>query len=335
MVLIVTFSTVEMAAQDIHFTQFYASPITLNPAMTGMMNGCYRGAVNYRNQYPELYSYSTIAASFDMPMFRGMLGSDFAGFGVMLFNDRQGTGSLNNLSIMGSAAYHKALDRSGRIMVSIGVQGGWVHKSINFAQLTFESQLVGQEFDITMPNGEAIEDNAINYLDLRMGGMITARASDQLDLYGGFGYYHITEPTESFLGSDNKLGKRLVGHAGATIRPSSKLSISPNVIYMTQTAAQLLVIGANFGFHFNDSRRSGSESALYLGGAYRHQDALTVLLGAEFSGFKFGLSYDLNVFSDLQRASNSQGGAEFSLVYEFDCEPMGRRGYPPVTCPRF
>ena len=36
-------------AQDPNFSQFFASPLTLNPALTGKFDGLYRIAGNYRN----------------------------------------------------------------------------------------------------------------------------------------------------------------------------------------------------------------------------------------------------------------------------------------------
>src|ERR1035437_9240949 len=61
-------------AQDIHFSQYYASPLTLNPALTGLVNGVFRASLNYRNQWFNIPTQNTIApyqtyqASFDMPL---------------------------------------------------------------------------------------------------------------------------------------------------------------------------------------------------------------------------------------------------------------------------
>ncbi|MES1226414.1 MAG: type IX secretion system membrane protein PorP/SprF, partial [Bacteroidota bacterium] len=41
-------------AQDPNFSQFFASPLTLNPALTGKFDGVYRVAGNYRNQWPTI-----------------------------------------------------------------------------------------------------------------------------------------------------------------------------------------------------------------------------------------------------------------------------------------
>ncbi|HOA38555.1 MAG TPA: type IX secretion system membrane protein PorP/SprF, partial [Flavihumibacter sp.] len=40
--------TTALKAQDPHFSQFFASPLTLNPAYTGKFNGTVRVSGNYR-----------------------------------------------------------------------------------------------------------------------------------------------------------------------------------------------------------------------------------------------------------------------------------------------
>lgn len=320
-------------AQDVHFSQFYASPLTLNPAMTGFMSNCHRVSINYRNQYPELYAYNNFAVSYDAALMRGMMRNDFAGAGILFYNDRQGDGSLNNMQIMGSLAYHKGIDPDGRVLLSVGLQGGWVNKSINFQDLYFENQFNGSDFDTNLPNGEAIQSNQFNYFDLRGGAMLSANISDLIGVYGGASYFHIFKPLESFLGEENILDPRLVAHFGADIRPSRNISIAPNAIFMTQAAAREIVVGANVGYHFQGSNRSDG-TAIYGGASYRFGDNVIALVGAEFNHLKIGISYDINV-SSLKVASLGQGGVEMSVGYEIGCNSAGRRGYPPVSCPRF
>ena len=40
-----------MAQIDPHFSQYYAYPLWLNPALTGVINGDSRVNANYKNQY--------------------------------------------------------------------------------------------------------------------------------------------------------------------------------------------------------------------------------------------------------------------------------------------
>ena len=44
----------DVNAQDPHFSQFYASPLLLNPALTGAFPGNVRASGSYREQWPSI-----------------------------------------------------------------------------------------------------------------------------------------------------------------------------------------------------------------------------------------------------------------------------------------
>lgn len=329
----------EVKAQDIHFSQFYASPLTLNPAMTGMIPGCYRATVNFRNQWSSIPApFTTVSAAYDMPVLRGIVGNSWAGAGVLIFNDQAGYGNLNNMSIIGSLGLHISVDPDNKYVLSLGGQGGWVHKNVNFAKLVFEEQLLANpESPDQVPNWEAVDNNVMNYFDARAGGMISISPIKKFSMYAGGALFHMNKPKETFLGDNtNYLDPRLVVHAGFKIKPNKTWSIHPHGIYMSQTGTREIVAGVQAGYHFGDTGgyRGDPTTALYFGANYRVQDAINLILGVEYSSFKFGLSYDINV-SDLNVASNYQGGIEPSLSYEGTCYQASKRNYPPVSCPRF
>ena len=78
-------------AQDPHFTQYFASPLTLNPALTGLTQGDLRLAANYRSQWSSVSSnpYVTGTISFDMAAMKGTLDNgDAVGIGLLGLYDR-------------------------------------------------------------------------------------------------------------------------------------------------------------------------------------------------------------------------------------------------------
>lgn len=333
------FQTHRLNAQDIHFSQFYASPLTLNPSMTGMIPGCYRATVNFRNQWSSIPApFTTVSAGFDMPFLRNIVGSSWAGGGILIFNDQAGYGNLNNLSVLGSLAAHLSIDRESKYVISLGGQGGWVHKNVNFAKLVFEEQLLANPTDpSSVPNWEAVDNNIINYFDTRAGAMVSIAPIKKISMYVGGALFHINKPEESFLvNNTNFLDPRTVFHAGFNLQPNRSWSIHPHGIYMAQTGTREIVVGLQAGYHFGDNGRSREEpsTAIYFGANYRVKDAINPILGVEYSNFKFGLSYDINI-SDLKVASQNQGGIELSLGYIGSCYQDSKRHYPPVSCPRF
>ena len=80
-------------AQDIHFSQYYASPLTLNPALCGKFDGFVRVDGIYRSQYYGLSQsssiYSTPAASVDFSLLKDQMKGNALGVGLSVVNDQQ------------------------------------------------------------------------------------------------------------------------------------------------------------------------------------------------------------------------------------------------------
>src|SRR3982750_1181630 len=87
---------VHSIAQDPHFSQFFSSPMTLNPAFTGKFNGEVRAAANYRNQWPTINrAYETGTLSVDFPILSNHIPStDTWGVGLMGYTDKSAAGAV-------------------------------------------------------------------------------------------------------------------------------------------------------------------------------------------------------------------------------------------------
>src|SRR4051812_34004613 len=97
-ILLVIFCCITLSslAQDPAFTQFYANPLYLNPAMAGSAR-CPRIALNYRNQWPSLQgTFVTYSASYDQHV-DGLSG----GLGLLAVSDKAGEGTINTTNISG------------------------------------------------------------------------------------------------------------------------------------------------------------------------------------------------------------------------------------------
>lgn len=106
-------SSFALQAQDIHFSQFYASPLNLNPAMTGVMNCTDRLTMSYRNQWASVLksnAFNTFTASYDRKNTVGRY--DYWGFGFNFWGDRAGELSFATISPQISGSYSKRLGGS-------------------------------------------------------------------------------------------------------------------------------------------------------------------------------------------------------------------------------
>src|SRR5215213_5396650 len=88
----VVFLSLSVTAQDPHFSQFFSSPLTLNPALTGKFDGNLRVAGNYRNQWPAFNNvYTTSTASLDFSVLNNVLPeNDTWGIGLIGLTDKAG-----------------------------------------------------------------------------------------------------------------------------------------------------------------------------------------------------------------------------------------------------
>ncbi|MGN6165781.1 MAG: PorP/SprF family type IX secretion system membrane protein, partial [Flavisolibacter sp.] len=137
-----------LKAQDPNFSQFFASPLTLNPALTGKFDGVFRVAGNYRNQWPTINNaFTTATVSLDASILRNSIPDyDQFGVGLMAFSDKSGNGVLQNNFLALSTSYHKALDENGFHQIGLGFQGTYVNKRLDIASLKFESMLRADGF---------------------------------------------------------------------------------------------------------------------------------------------------------------------------------------------
>ncbi|HXH18144.1 MAG TPA: PorP/SprF family type IX secretion system membrane protein [Chitinophagales bacterium] len=332
-----------LLAQDFHFSQFYNSPLTLNPAITGKMNGVFRFALNYRNQWFALIEdetpFATYSGSFDAPIqFR----KDALGLGLVIVNDRSGEGRLNNTMILGSVAYHLGLGSSGRHVLSIGVQAGYNQKRLDMGTLLFYNQFdqTTNTFNPNLPYNENIPDDKKGFFDLNAGIVGTSKITEKVNAYAGFSVFHLTQPEESFLASgDENLPVRYVVHGGAEYVFHKRVALLPSLIYMRQRKSDELNLGTAFVF-----KMAENENVLfYLGGYYRLlpssksngfnlSDAAIAYTAFEYKNFRIAFSFDATT-SDLRLAPKTVGAFEIALIYTHPFLLPNMK--PLLFCPRF
>jgi type IX secretion system PorP/SprF family membrane protein len=323
------------SAQDIHFSQFYASPLTLNPANTGKIGSKYRVAANYRDQWASVSApYKTFSASYDMPFLYKQMKKNFFGAGIVVISDKSGTGELANQSIYLSFAYHQKIGnpRHPKHYASLGVQAGMVQKSVNLNKLVFASQYDQSSKSFSNYSLEKFNSSGnFSYADLTAGGMWTSYLSDNFSFYGGVAMHHLTKPKEQLLvfNTDQVLNNLVTFHLGSKIAINDLIYLNPSVLLSSQTRASEFTIGSSIAFLLNEDLKA--PSVFYTGIYYRLADAAVVLMGVEVHNNRFGISYDLNV-SNLKAGSKYKGGFELSLVHEGNPSTSPRK---VIYCPRF
>jgi len=322
--------TTTVIAQDPHFSQFFSSPMTLNPAFTGKFNGQVRAAVNYRNQWPTINrAYETGTASVDFPILtRQIPSTDIWGLGFMGYTDKSAAGAVGFNYFSVSTAYHKGLDEDGFHQLGAGFQVTYSNMLINTSKLTFEDQLTSAGF--TKPTEELFNNSTLkaNYVDVNAGLLYTASTTDKNNFYAGVSLYHINRPKQEFTGINYNLYPRATLHAGGYFPVGVTTTLHLSGLYSTQAGAHETLLGGAMQF-IAGNPDDENPTSFYGGGWVRFGDAIIPYLGLEFSSLRVGVSYDINT-SNLKTASESRGGIEISLIYiKQQTESKG------LPCPKF
>jgi type IX secretion system PorP/SprF family membrane protein len=317
-------------AQDPHFSQFFSSPLTLNPALTGKFDGTLRVAGNYRNQWPAFNNvFTTSTASVDFSILQKNIPyNDTWGVGILALTDKAAGGILTNNYIGISTSYHKALDEDGYSQIGAGFQATYGQKRLDILKLTFEDQLTPFGFTGVTADIFNIDNLDISYLDVNAGIIYTGSTTDRNNYYVGASVYHINRPKESFKGGNWNISPRSTISAGGYFPVSDLLTLHTSGIYQVQNKSSETTIGAALSAPFNED--DVNPSNVYAGLWMRVKDAIIPYIGLEFSGMRIGASYDINT-SGLKTASQSRGGMELSLIY-IKRPSEGGRGIP---CPKF
>ena len=253
-------SSINLYAQDPIFTQFYSNPVYLNPAFAGS-NKCPRIVSNFRNQWPG-FSGDFITTSLTYDQYVDKIKG---GLGVILMSDQVAkTLKSNEASFVYS--YHQHLSR--KFTLNFGIQGTYISKSVDRSNLTF-GDMIHPRRGFVLSTQDVINYAPVDIFDFSAGIL---GYTDKF--YVGFATHHLTEPSFSYISTNNTsfLNRRYTAHAGTEISLNSKSlfseeekSLSPSVLFIKQGDFQQL----NFGLYY----RKGN----YVVGAwYREGDSFIV-----------------------------------------------------------
>jgi len=310
--------------QDIHFSQFYNSPLNLNPGLIGGFKGDYRLVANQRSQWSSVTTpYSTYGLSVDA---KGLFNSPISA-GLSVYQDKAGDSEFSTLQIALGGVYTLQLGDSSQ-SISLGVQPAFTQRSINYDKLQFDNQYNGNYYDSNLGNGETFENDGRTYLNLHAGVTWNYEIAQRKQVGAGFAMHNIIKPQQSFFNEDIPLHQRFSVNLNGLFRVSDKIDALPNIIWQKQHKFQEFIFGGQGKYHLN----KGNYKAIYAGVWYRNSDASYFNVGMDYGNFHVGISYDLNL-SSLKVASNHRGGFEFSLIYIFQRYRPDLRRYK--SCPDY
>ncbi len=298
--------SIDAKSQDAAFSQFYANPLYLNPALAGNTE-CARLGLSYRDQgpgIPKAYLTYSIAYEQNLPGIN-------SGYGVMVMNDIQGGGLYSRTNIAGFYAYNLKL--TDQWIMNFGMKGAYYQEKLSAGELNFADQLdlTTGEFGSSSP--DLPQKSNITALDFG-AGMLFDYANK---IYFGFAADHLTQPKLSFYtDGDAILPMKITGHAGLTYNLTygelgsdnpEDIVLQPAVLYQQQSGYKQLNAGifvSRYPFIFGGWFRNN----------FTNSDAVMILAGITYNNIKFAYNYDFTV----SKLGGSSGGAhEISASFDF------------------
>ena len=321
-------------AQDIHFTQFGAVPLTVNPAQTGLFSGSYRIQGLYRTQWNSgvKNGYQTPVINLDVPI-NGFRKEDWIGLGADFYSDKAGTAVLSSQLIAIDAAYHFALDKKSESAFSAGFKIGFAQRSINRDALRFQDAIIAG------PGGVSADYALINaagktFTDMAFGLNFRGVSGNKLKtIYNiGVSAEHLLGPSANYFEPNSKvseLPRRFNIHATADVPLGNIFAVYPGAIIRytsTQTEIQGYVLG---GLKVNPKENIELRAGL----GYRVGDAAQIIGGIIYGNIRASVAYDFTV-SDLRSNNVAKDGFEIAVGY---IGSITKKPAPPpvILCPKY
>jgi len=317
LLLLITIVIIQLSVygQDPQFSQYFSSPLTLNPANTGGMSGVKRLAANFRNQWQGIGNpYLTGTFSFESQILKKRMGEgNKLAIGFLGLFDKTIGGAYKSNYFSTSVGYHLWLNEDMTDKLSIGFQTTLVNRTLDYNNLSFAEQFVSGGFNTTLSNNQTFINGSINYFDFNTG-LLYAHITESMSYYFGSSIYHITQPVESFLSKNgNKLPIRLTLNGGAVLNAGEVDRLHLSALWMSQGSVSQAVFGAAYELVMPGA---DGDRSLMLGSYYRMKDAFIPYVGIKLKDMQIGISYDATI-SSLNLGKTKNRSFEVSLLYNF------------------
>jgi type IX secretion system PorP/SprF family membrane protein len=301
-------------AQDPHFSQYFSSPLTVNPALTGKGVADWRAATTLRSQWwgGNTAPFTTTTASVEKSYHTGNGGNSRIGIGVSMLSDASNAGLLKNNYFNGSLAYNIDLDGNGTELLGIGLGATFANRLLDAGKFEFQSQFGSMGFQRSTPSGDPASILSGHYFDLNVGihySKLNAKSG-----YGlGAAMYHAGSPQESVYNNNAyNLARRITLHGSIFFALAGNNELHLGSVADLQGNNTVITLGGIYKFKVNDETVESLNVGLYN----RFGDAFYPYAAIEGKNWLLGISYDV-VNPNIRNAYNSVQSMDISFSLNF------------------
>jgi type IX secretion system PorP/SprF family membrane protein len=314
-------------AQDIHFSQYYASPLTLNPALTGKFDGFARVDGIYRGQYYGLDQsssiYRTPAISADFSLLKDKMNGNALGVGVSVVNDAQSStgGKINQTEIALDLGYTINLDKRKKTQLSIGLEPSLTMKNVsgNYEYpMAFDNNLL---YQTSSQYNETLAQPKKMYFNFDYGVFFNQNPIDWMTYYIGFSMKNVARPQTAVIitnNPDGKLNFLYLVHGGFEFTVAKKWTLIPGFLYQNEAKANEANAGLTVGYDVMDKDKNGirQKATIFfglwnrmgndVGSAFQYRN-ITPKIGFDYRKFRVDFAYDISMGNIASDAHNVPG----------------------------
>lgn len=316
-------------AQDIHFSEYYTSPINLNPAQTGMFLGDIRASISYRDQYRAVADpYQTMSVAVDGRKTNVFGRKHSYGLGAIVNADVAGDANFGFYEIGVPFAFHFFLSRKARF--STGFLLSFQTYSINENNLRFGDQFSGMQYHEELPTSESTQLKNPLTFSIAPGVNFRYYVTDRNIFALGLSVYNLNRPTVSlYADAAVRQYHRYTATAKYKFEVARYADAIPMVRMTNQGPSNELQAGAQLYKYL----RSSALQAISGGAWFRalDRDAIIANVGFFYGMLYVGINYDVNI-SKLSKASNNRGAFEIHGIIYFD-KSKRKKKQKIVSCP--
>jgi type IX secretion system PorP/SprF family membrane protein len=300
------------SGQDIHFSQFNEIPLNISPSFAGNSESTKRAGLIYRNQWNSVSTpFQSSGFYGDMKLSPKFLKGDGLGIGLLILNDRSGSGGMKQNHLTAMANYQKFIDNKKRMLIVAGLQLGLFQKGYDPSKLNFESDYSYENANFTSNNSlQNIGETSITSPEVGVGASFTYFNKTGKTTTVGIAFSHLTTPEQSFIANSDPLTVKTTFHLKSVKRLKNNLHFYPMLVVMLQKEATSYIGGGQFVYSLG--RALLEQTDLKAGVFYRYSDALIFTAGLNHDNWGLNFGYDYNT-SELGEAAKNVNAFEVAI----------------------
>lgn len=313
LVMVILLKSGGLFAQDPYFSQYFTSPMTLNPALIGKGVPSTRVLATQRSQWwgAAGAAYVTSTVSAEIPLATKANENNQLAIGLMGLTDASNGGLLKNNYFSAGVAYNLALDKSGNKTFGGGFMATYGNRLLDQSKFLFQSQFSSFGFIRSIAANDPIQLPQRNYFDVS-AGVHYRSVGKKWDFNLGASAYHLAQPDISaYDAATYSMRMRLNVQMGLARKFKGGDELDFSSLLTRYGYTTVATLGGIYKYKIQGDHII---SRLNAGILYRMDDSFIGYTALEGQRWSFGLAYDF-IKSDVKTYYNSVQSMEISFCY--------------------